>query len=73
MIVFGIWHGAGWNFVAWGAYNGVILTGYYLLVPFPRPNRPASGAAVWLRKIGGHVVTIALSFASARSCSDAPR
>jgi alginate O-acetyltransferase complex protein AlgI len=29
MIVFGVWHGAGWNFVAWGAFHGLILTGYY--------------------------------------------
>jgi hypothetical protein len=25
MIVIGIWHGAGWTFVVWGAYNGVLL------------------------------------------------
>jgi alginate O-acetyltransferase complex protein AlgI len=25
MVVIGIWHGAGWTFVAWGAYNGVLL------------------------------------------------
>jgi D-alanyl-lipoteichoic acid acyltransferase DltB (MBOAT superfamily) len=25
MIVIGVWHGAGWTFVAWGAYNGILL------------------------------------------------
>jgi len=25
MIVIGIWHGAGWTFIAWGAFNGVLL------------------------------------------------
>ena len=25
MTLIGIWHGAGWTFVAWGAYNGVLL------------------------------------------------
>jgi hypothetical protein len=25
MVVIGIWHGAGWTFVAWGAFNGVLL------------------------------------------------
>jgi D-alanyl-lipoteichoic acid acyltransferase DltB (MBOAT superfamily) len=25
MLVVGIWHGAGWTFVLWGAYNGVLL------------------------------------------------
>ncbi|MDP8980953.1 MAG: MBOAT family protein [Acidobacteriota bacterium] len=26
MIVAGLWHGASWNFVVWGAYNGVLLS-----------------------------------------------
>jgi alginate O-acetyltransferase complex protein AlgI len=25
MMVIGVWHGAGWTFVVWGAYNGVLL------------------------------------------------
>jgi hypothetical protein len=25
MIVIGVWHGAGWPFVIWGAYNGILL------------------------------------------------
>jgi alginate O-acetyltransferase complex protein AlgI len=25
MVVIGVWHGAGWTFVAWGAYYGVLL------------------------------------------------
>jgi D-alanyl-lipoteichoic acid acyltransferase DltB (MBOAT superfamily) len=25
MTLIGVWHGAGWTFVAWGAYNGVLL------------------------------------------------
>jgi alginate O-acetyltransferase complex protein AlgI len=25
MVVVGVWHGAGWTFVLWGAYNGVLL------------------------------------------------
>ncbi len=28
---FGLWHGASWTFVVWGAYNGVLLTAYRLL------------------------------------------
>ena len=27
----GIWHGAGWNFVAWGAYHGFFIAGEKLL------------------------------------------
>jgi D-alanyl-lipoteichoic acid acyltransferase DltB (MBOAT superfamily) len=26
MLLGGIWHGAGWNFAAWGAYHGALLT-----------------------------------------------
>jgi alginate O-acetyltransferase complex protein AlgI len=32
MIVFalcGLWHGAGWNFLAWGLYHGVLVAGYH--------------------------------------------
>jgi alginate O-acetyltransferase complex protein AlgI len=28
MILGGIWHGAAWNFVIWGAYQGTLLCGY---------------------------------------------
>lgn len=33
LIVFllcGLWHGAGWNFVAWGGYHAVLVIGYHL-------------------------------------------
>lgn len=33
LIVFaacGLWHGAGWNFVVWGLYHGVLVLGYSL-------------------------------------------
>lgn len=31
MLLVGLWHGAAWNFVVWGAYNGVILIIYRIL------------------------------------------
>lgn len=43
-IISGIWHGAGWNFVVWGALHGVFLIGNRLFgrrLPLPRP-------AAWL-------------------------
>lgn len=29
-VVAGLWHGAGWNFVLWGAWHGLLLIGYRL-------------------------------------------
>jgi len=28
MLLCGLWHGAGWNFVAWGAYHGALMVSY---------------------------------------------
>jgi alginate O-acetyltransferase complex protein AlgI len=36
LIVFavcGLWHGAGWNFVIWGIYHGVLVAGYRIVEP----------------------------------------
>jgi alginate O-acetyltransferase complex protein AlgI len=45
MLLGGLWHGAKWNFIAWGAYHGLLL-GYErwygkqsLYATFPRPFR----------------------------------
>ncbi len=32
----GLWHGAAWNFVLFGAMHGLILVGYYMVRPFLR-------------------------------------
>lgn len=44
LIVFalvGLWHGAGWNFVAWGIYHGMLVILYHVTAPawdrLPRP------------------------------------
>ncbi len=34
MIIGGLWHGAAWTFVLWGAYQGIILVGQRLLQPW---------------------------------------
>jgi D-alanyl-lipoteichoic acid acyltransferase DltB (MBOAT superfamily) len=31
MLLGGLWHGAAWNFVLWGAYHGALLAGHRLL------------------------------------------
>ena len=30
MVLVGLWHGANWTFVVWGAYHGMLLVGYRL-------------------------------------------
>lgn len=34
MVLGGIWHGAAWTFVIWGAYHGVLLIAHRALEPF---------------------------------------
>jgi len=48
----GLWHGAAWNFVIWGFYHGLLLSGYRVFrqsklafVPKSRAGRLAAGAA----------------------------
>lgn len=33
MLIAGLWHGAAWHFVLWGAYHGVLLAAHRLLKP----------------------------------------
>jgi D-alanyl-lipoteichoic acid acyltransferase DltB (MBOAT superfamily) len=44
MILGGLWHGAAWHFVAWGAYQGLLLVGYRL-IRRGRPPRPGHSLA----------------------------
>ena len=49
MLLGGLWHGAAWNFVLWGAYHGALLAGQRALFgdrPFAAGIRRA-----WLRRI----------------------
>ena len=34
MLLGGLWHGAAWNFVLWGAYHGFLLIAHRLVAPF---------------------------------------
>jgi len=39
MLLGGLWHGAAWNFVVWGAYHGLILCAFRYLDPHPEHQR----------------------------------
>lgn len=49
MLLGGLWHGAAWTFVIWGAYQGGILVLHRILEPYLARIRPAteSGVATW--------------------------
>jgi D-alanyl-lipoteichoic acid acyltransferase DltB (MBOAT superfamily) len=43
MLLGGLWHGAAWNFVIWGAFHGIILVLYRVLEKRPMHEDPWSG------------------------------
>jgi alginate O-acetyltransferase complex protein AlgI len=55
MLVSGLWHGASWNFLVWGAYHGLLLVGHRLW----RVLRPELGTG-WLSKAGSMLLTYVL-------------
>jgi alginate O-acetyltransferase complex protein AlgI len=59
MTLCGFWHGASWNYVFWGAYNGVLLVIHRLY------DRTLSGVA-WIDRLRGailfRVVAVATTF-----------
>jgi alginate O-acetyltransferase complex protein AlgI len=55
MLVGGLWHGANWTFVAWGAMNGVFLVveraWHDLRGTKPKPIEEMSFVGIWVRRI----------------------
>jgi alginate O-acetyltransferase complex protein AlgI len=41
MLICGAWHGAGWTYILWGGYHGVLLSGYHIYKKF-------RGTQAWL-------------------------
>ncbi|HSP78572.1 MAG TPA: MBOAT family O-acyltransferase [Myxococcaceae bacterium] len=54
MLLGGLWHGANWTFVAWGAYHGLLLVASHLLAArLPGLSGEATPAALrWLKRAG---------------------
>jgi D-alanyl-lipoteichoic acid acyltransferase DltB (MBOAT superfamily) len=50
MLLGGLWHGAAWGFVAWGAYHGVLLAVHRALGG--GRSAAAGGARAWLARAG---------------------
>jgi D-alanyl-lipoteichoic acid acyltransferase DltB (MBOAT superfamily) len=58
MVLGGLWHGAAWTFVLWGAYHGCLLAGHRLAAE-RRPARATSRVATVVAQIGTfHLVVL---------------
>jgi alginate O-acetyltransferase complex protein AlgI len=68
MALCGLWHGAGWTFIAWGLWHGV---GLVTCRAWQSLNRPLPGAIAWLLTIAfvifGWVIFRADNFHTARA------
>ncbi len=60
MIIGGLWHGASWTFVAWGAYQGLILVGHRLAEPWLAKINPTDPIDAFCWKAVRVVVTFHL-------------
>jgi alginate O-acetyltransferase complex protein AlgI len=67
MLLGGLWHGAAWTFVAWGAYHGVLLSGYRLAgAQWDRVPAAARQVATFVLMVVGWVLFRSTSFGMAR-------
>jgi alginate O-acetyltransferase complex protein AlgI len=73
MLIGGLWHGAGWTFVAWGAIHGSALVAERWWRDRPGyVERPLTGLRLaWRRLLTFHVVCFAWIFFRADSFADA--
>lgn len=77
MLLGGLWHGASWTFVIWGAYHGLLLIVHRILKPaleiLPRSDRPLVRNLVWGAQViyFFHLVCLGWLFFRAESLSQA--
>jgi alginate O-acetyltransferase complex protein AlgI len=76
MVIGGLWHGAAWTFVVWGAYQGLLLIGHRMLQPRLNRYQPTDRveAACWtgLRMfVTFHLVCLGWLFFRAESMTQA--
>ncbi len=71
MLVGGLWHGAAWTFVAWGAFHGALLAVWHAWAR-GRKNDAGPNRWAWLRRVGMfHLVCVGWVFFRAGSFSEA--
>lgn len=77
MVLGGLWHGAKWTFVVWGAYHGLLLIAHRLALPWlekiPHPKTKFGAYARIITKMTGmfHLVCLGWIFFRADSLSQA--
>ena len=64
----GLWHGAGWTFIVWGLYNGVLLALWRRFAPAPRTSRFGQALEILATF---HAICFGLVFLHAHSFADA--
>jgi len=63
MLIGGLWHGANWTFVIWGAYHGILLAAYRRFAPiWDRLPRLSRQVAMFLLALFGWVLFRSASF-----------
>ncbi|MBC8108937.1 MAG: MBOAT family protein [Anaerolineae bacterium] len=50
MLLGGLWHGAAWQFIAWGGWHGLLLVGTHWLTRGADPDRPRHVARLWISR-----------------------
>ncbi len=67
LVLCGLWHGASWNFVVFGAFHGLLLVAYYSMRPLLRRKAVrrvmTDGVFHWLGRVGMfHLLSIPVVF-----------
>ncbi|MFZ0681150.1 MBOAT family O-acyltransferase [Candidatus Binatus sp.] len=68
MLVSGVWHGAGTNFVVWGLWHGMLLTGHRIWRDIRGRREPSTAGLV----IGGVFTFVMVNLGWAFFCMDLP-
>lgn len=71
MLLGGLWHGAGWNFVLWGGLHGILLAIHRPIRGRTRPDEPLSWRDAGRIVLCFHAVTLLWIFFRAQTFGDA--
>ncbi|MDR2125713.1 MAG: MBOAT family protein [Prevotellaceae bacterium] len=57
MLLGGLWHGANWNFIIWGALHGIALAAHKFFGIFTLQRKNKTSAGAYLRRLAGIFLT----------------